>query len=126
MKTIKQKYVINVPVGKVLQAITDPKEIEGWGAGPAKMDYKVGTKFSLWGGEVYGTNTKVIENKLLEQDWSESDWNSPSKVRFTLYEENGKTTVELFHTDVPDSDVNDIDDGWHRYYLGPLKKYLEK
>lgn len=90
------------------------------------MDEKVGTKFTLWNGEVYGTNTKVVQNKLLEQDWSESNWDNPSKVRFSLSEENGKTTVELLHTNVPDEEAKDIDDGWYRYYLGPLKKYLEK
>lgn len=126
MKTIKQEYLINSPVEKVWKALVDPKEIEGWGAGPAKMQGIVGTKFSLWGGDVNGTNTKVVENKILEQDWFGKEWKEPSKVRFTLSDEHGKTKVELFQENVPDEEASDIDDGWRRYYLGPLKEYLEK
>ncbi|MBI2031865.1 MAG: SRPBCC domain-containing protein [Candidatus Levybacteria bacterium] len=126
MKTIRQEYLINASVERVWRALVDPKEIDKWGAGPAKMDDKVGTKFSLWGGEVHGTNTKVEKNKLLQQDWFGGDWKEPSIVRFVLSEKEGKTKVELVHENVPDDEHDDIDDGWKRYYLGPLKKYLEK
>lgn len=125
MKTTKQEYVVNAPAEKVWEALVDPKQIDEWGAGPAKMDNKVGTKFSLWGGDIHGTNTKVVKNKVLEQDWFGGDWKEPSKVRFTLSNENGKTKIELFHDNIPDGEANDIGDGWHRYYLGPLKEYLE-
>jgi len=46
----------------------DPQAIEGWGAGPAKMDEKVGTEFSLWDGEVWGKNIKVIPTSKFEFD----------------------------------------------------------
>lgn len=126
MKTIKQEYLVDASVEKVWKALVDSKQIEGWGAGPAKMNSKVGTKFSLWGGDIHGENTKVVENKLLEQDWFGGDWEEPSKVRFTLSKENGKTFVALLHENIPDKEADSIDDGWHRYYLGPLKEYLEK
>lgn len=125
MKSIKQKYLINAPVEKVWKALVTPKEIEGWGAGPAKMDDKTGTKFSLWGGDIHGENTKVVENKILEQDWFGGEWNESSKVKFVLSEENGKTKLELFQENVPDEEADNIDDGWKEYYLGPLKDYLE-
>ena len=54
---IKQHYVIKAPVAKVWRSFVDPKVIDSWGGGPAKMDDKVGTKFSLWGGDIYGINT---------------------------------------------------------------------
>ena len=126
MKTIKQEYIIDAPIEKVWRAFVDPKEIEKWGGGPAKMDGRDGTKFKLWGGDIHGTNTKVVENKILEQDWFGGDWSEPSKVQFVLSEEKGKTKVELFQENVPAAEVNDIDDGWRRYYLGPMKNYLEK
>lgn len=130
MKTIKQTYNINAPVDKVWKALVDSKQIDGWGGGPAKMDDKKGTKFSLWGGSIWGENTEVVENKKLVQDWySDTDnkkWTEPSKVTFSLSEKQGKTELELIHTNVPDADADDIDDGWKEYYLGPLKDYLEQ
>ncbi len=127
MKTIKQEYLIDAPVEKVWKALVDPKQIGEWGAGPnVKMNENVGTKFSLWGGDVHGENTKVVENRVLEQDWFGGDWDEPSKVKFTLSDEDGKTKIELVHENIPDNETKDIDDGWRRYYLGPLKDYLEK
>ncbi len=126
MKTIKQKYLIDAPVAKVWQALIDPEMIEGWGGGPAKMDVQVGTKFTLWGGDIHGTNVRVEDNKLLEQDWYGGDWAKASKVRFELTEKGGKTEIDLLHENVPDSESKDIDEDWKTYYLGPLKEYLEK
>lgn len=130
MKTIKQTYLIRAPVAKVWQALVDPKVIEAWGGGPAKMDDKVGTKFSLWGKSIWGTNTRVFKEKKLVQDWlSDSDnqpWEKASVVTFTLEPEKEGTRVKLLHENIPDRDAKDIASGWRDYYLGPLKAYLEK
>lgn len=125
MKTIKQTYLINSPVEKVWQALIDPKIIEDWGGGPAKMSAEVGFEFSLWGGDIHGKNIEVIPNTKLVQDWMAGKWKEYSKVTFNLSEEDGKTKVELIHENIPDKEAKEIEDGWKRYYLGPLKKLLE-
>lgn len=111
MKVIRQTYKINAPVEKVWQALVDPKIIDDWGAGPAKMDDKVGAKFSLWGGDVFGTNTKVVRNKFLEQDWYRGNWPEPSKVTFKLSSEGSRTIVRLTHKDLPQKEIDDHKDG---------------
>lgn len=126
MKTINQTYLINSKIDRVWEALVNPKEIKNWGGGSAKMDDKVGTNFELWGGDIHGVNTKVIENKVLEQDWYGGEWPQASKVSFELSEDNGKTKLDLVHENVPDEEEENIDEGWKEYYLGPLKKYLEK
>jgi activator of HSP90 ATPase len=126
MKVIKQLHHINAPLEKVWQALTDPKDIDSWGGGPAKMSAKEGTSFSLWGGDIHGKNLEVIGNKKLVQEWFSGDWKKPSKVSFTLKEDKGKTTVSLLHEDVPDDEEADIAEGWDIYYLGEIKKLLEK
>ena len=126
MKTIKQTYIIKAPVEKVWQALVDPKLIEAWSGSSAKIDSNAGTKFELWGGDVHGTNREVVLNKKLVQDWFGGNWNQPSKATFILKSEDNGTRIDLTHEDVPDDEADDIDDGWKRYYLGEIKKYLEK
>ncbi len=130
MKTIKQTYIISASVQAVWQAFVDPKIIDRWGGGPAHMDDKEGTEFTLWGGDIYGKNIKVSENKELVQEWfSESEnkkWEKPSLVTFLLYQEKDKVKVSLVQDYVPDEDSEDIKNGWKEYYLGPLKSYLEE
>lgn len=126
MKHITQTYAIKAPLKKVWQALVDPEIITDWGGGPAKMDEKEGTEFSLWGGDIHGTNTKVVPYKLLTQDWYEGGWVKPSRVSFTLTHKNEVTTLKLDHKDIPDDAATDIEDGWKTYYLGPMKELLEQ
>ncbi len=126
MKKIKQTYLINAPVEKVWEALVDPKVIEKWGAGPAIMNPQEAFEFSLWGGDIHGKNTKIIERKQLIQEWYEKGWEKPSRVTFNLSSKDNKTEIELIHEQIPDSRLKDIDQGWKDYYLGPIKKLLEK
>ncbi|MBI2020567.1 SRPBCC domain-containing protein [Candidatus Daviesbacteria bacterium] len=126
MKTFKQTYTINTPKEKVWQALVDPKIIDDWGAGPAKMSEEEGAEFSIWGGDIHGKNIEVKKGEKLVQDWIEGDWDEFSRVTFLLSGENGKTKVELLHENVPDKEAEELEDGWKRYYLDPLKDLLEK
>lgn len=126
MKTIKQSYLINSSIEKVWQALVDPKIIDDWGGGPAKMGAKEGFEFSLWGGDIHGKNIEIIPNRKLVQDWMEGKWDKYSKVTFTLKEEKDKTKVELLHEDFPENMKAKLTDGWRTYYLGPLKELLER
>lgn len=115
---------------RVWDALVNPKDIDAWGGGPAKMDSKEGFEFSLWGGSIWGKNTQIIFQKKLVQNWfSETEnkkWENPSTAIFTLLEEKNGVKLELVNFNIPDEDANDIDKGWDDYYLGPLKDYLEK
>jgi len=128
MKTIKQTYIIKAPIEDVWKALVDVYDIDRWGGGPAKMNDKVGTKFSLWRGSIWGKNLEVIPNQKLVQDWysdEEKKWDKPSKVTFTLLAEKDGVKLELVHENIPDGNAKDINKGWKDYYLGPLKDYLE-
>ena len=122
---IKKEYRINAPVSEVWLALTNPKYIDNWGGGPAKMSAKQNSKFSLWGGDIWGINTEVTESKKITQDWYGGDWPAPSRLTFTLKAKDGMTDLTLTQTRVPSGEQVDIDNGWDEYYLGPLKKYLE-
>lgn len=122
---IKQTYLVNSSLGEVWKALTNPKYIDAWGGGPARMDGKVGTKFELWGGDIHGKNIEVVPKKKLTQEWFGGNWDHPSIVTFTLTGEKDAVKINLLHTDVPDNEAKDIDEGWKEYYLGPLKEYLE-
>lgn len=90
------------------------------------MDDSVGTTFSLWDGEIHGTNTRVVPEKELAQDWFGGKWDAPSHVTFMLSETDGVTTVELKQDNIPDSELAAIADGWKSYYMNPLIDLLEK
>lgn len=125
MKFVK-KYLIHASIHDVWQALTDPKQISAWGGGPAKMEASAGTKFSLWGGDIHGTNVKVISEKKLVQEWYSGNWPKPSLLTFSLSQSGNTTTVLLTQIDIPDAEYQEIAKGWDDYYMGPLKKLVER
>jgi activator of HSP90 ATPase len=126
MKSIHQTHVIDAPIERVWQALVDPRLIEAWGGGPARMSQQPGDIFSLWGGEIHGTNITVSSPHNLDQYWYSGDWPHPSRVTFELFAENAGTRLELSHTNFPVPEEADLATGWQKYYLGPLKAFLEK
>ncbi len=126
MKIIKQIYTIKAPVKKVWAALTEPKEIALWGGGPAKMSERVGANFSLWGGDIWGKNIKVVPEKKLVQEWYGGKWPGPSILTILLSEKKGITEIKITHNDIPPEEFDDIAEGWDSYYFGPMKEYLEK
>jgi len=126
MNIIKKKYLLKAPVEKVWQSLVNPKIVNEWGGGPAKMSEKEGSKFTLWDGEIFGKNTEVIKNKKLVQDWYGGKWKEPSIATFTLTKKGRNTMLDFVQKNVPDEEAKDIHEGWDDYYFGPMKKYLEK
>ena len=125
MRIIKQTYKIKASVKKVWSALTNPKEIAAWGAGPAKMSAKKGAKFSLWGDSIWGKNIEVIPEKKLVQEWYGGDWEKPSILTILISEKKGITEIKLTHKDVPENEIRDFAEGWDSYYFGPMKEYLD-
>ena len=121
MPTIEQTYEINASTEEVFEALVNADIIQDWSGDEAKMSPEVGAKFSLWGGQMFGTNLEVVKNKKLVQEWCYDQWEAPSKVTFTLKGKGKTTTVELLHEDVPEKSVNSITDGWNAYYLGAIQ-----
>jgi activator of HSP90 ATPase len=126
MNQIEKHYEIKAPVSAVWEALVSSAEIENWGGGPAKMEAKPGTDFSLWGGDIFGKNLVVVPEKKLIQEWYGGKWEKPSKAEFTLKESDGGTVLDFVQNEVPKEEEKEIDTGWDDYYLGAIKKYLEK
>jgi uncharacterized protein YndB with AHSA1/START domain len=122
---ITKSYVIAASPSEVWRALTEAESIEGWGGGPAVMRSEAGSPFSLWGGDIWGTNVQVVPERCLVQEWYGGEWPAPSIVTFTLTPERGGTLVELLHRRVPDDEAVEFEAGWDDYYLGAIKEYLE-
>ena len=121
---IRKRYIIPSTAAEVWRALTDTASIEAWGGGPAEMDATPGGRFSLWGGDIHGTNKELSPASRLVQEWYGGDWDEPSVAVFTIEETAEGTALDLVHTGVPGPQVTDFDRGWDDYYLGPLRDYL--
>ncbi|PIZ48131.1 ATPase [candidate division WWE3 bacterium CG_4_10_14_0_2_um_filter_41_14] len=117
---IQQAYEIKATAGDVWEALTDPTTIQEWSGDIAVMGDGVGSTFDLWSGEIWGTNTAVETNKLLEQDWYGGDWDKPSKVTIELSESDGVTIVTLTHINVSSAEEENFKNGWRGFCFIPM------
>jgi uncharacterized protein YndB with AHSA1/START domain len=126
MKQIDQTYTIKASIPAVWKALTTASMAEEWGAGPAEFDPVEGGKFSYWGGDIHGINTKIVPGELLEQDWYGEDRPEHCyKVSFVLSQDDDTTTIHLIQADVPDDEAKDFEEGWKDYYFDPISELLE-
>jgi uncharacterized protein YndB with AHSA1/START domain len=123
---ITKDYMIAAPLREVWRALTEPGIIARWSGGPVEMSAQAGAGFSLWGGDVHGTNLTVEPPLRLVQEWYGGDWEELSIAEFILEGFGSETHLTLLHTRVPDEAAADFDAGWDDYYLGPMKELLER
>ncbi len=126
MKQLEQTYTINAPVSAVWKALTDGPTAEQWGAAPAKVDAREGGEFSYWDGDIHGTFTKLVSEKLIEQDWYGHDNpNWKYTVSFAFEGDDKQTAVHMIYAGDILDEQKDIAD-WRDYYFDPIKKLLEQ
>lgn len=125
MKTLKQNHFINASPEEVFTAITNPLTIELWSGYPADMQLEAGTEFSIFEGDICGRNISFVENKQLVQEWYFGDNEDQSVVTINLIPSSNGTQVELIHTNIPDEDYENMEEGWRTYYWGAIKKYFK-
>lgn len=128
MLRIEQTYKIKATPDQVWKALTDSKLQTKWTGGQAaQYDARVGGTYTLFGDYVTGTIVTCDPTTKLAQTWKPSDWTiEDSLVTFTLTKIRGGTQVDLVHENVQPEDFDGTGKGWDEFYVGAIKKMLEK
>ena len=131
MKIIKKEIVIEAPVSKVWEHITDPKKIAGW-LMPNDFEAAVGAKFFLdcqHLQKILCVVKEIVPNRKLVYSFSSKEIKVETLVTITLVQEGKSTRLTLVHSGwdaLPPSEQNvadNYDGGWGEH-LGKLQKLL--
>jgi activator of HSP90 ATPase len=127
-KAVKQTVTFKTSPHNVYEALMDSKKHAQFTGGKALISRRVGGKFFVFDGYSEGTNLVLISDKKIVQTWRASDWQEGhySRVTFSLKTVEGGTRLTFTQTEVPAEQYDDISQGWHDYYWGPMKQMLEK
>ncbi|MFN7494782.1 MAG: SRPBCC domain-containing protein [Cyclobacteriaceae bacterium] len=126
MKDFKKYFIIPAPPQDVYLALTNPNTIHLWSGEEAEMSTEPNSEFSLWEGSIVGKNLEFEPDKKIVQQWYFGEQAEPSIVTIKLHEAKEGTSVELRHTNIPDSDYNDIVEGWEHAYFGAIQEFYEE
>lgn len=124
MKDFKKYYIIPATPDEVYQALTNPLSIKLWSGEEAEMSTEPGSEFSLWEGSIVGKNIEFIEGKKIVQQWYFGDESPESIVTILLHPHEKGTSIELKHSNIPDSDFKDIVEGWNLAYFAALYDFF--
>lgn len=139
-KPLVVERVLNAPVSKVWQAITDNSKMKQWYFDLKAFKAEVGFEFQFAGqgrkGEQYihlCRVTEVIPEKKLAYSWKYKDYPGESVVSFELFPEGNKTRLVLTHrgldsfpSDSPDFAIESFTEGWTAIVGTNLKDFVEK
>ena len=127
-KDIRQSVTFKTTPHEVYEAIMDSKKHAEFTGSQVKIRREVGGKFSIYGGDIEGTNLELVPDQKIVQSWRYSDWPEGhySKVTFSLEKVAGGTRLTFTQTGVPEERYEDIAQGWRDYYWGPMKEMLGK
>lgn len=124
---IQQTVYFSATPHEVFEALMDEKKHASFTNAVAKIDRKVGGKFSVWDGYAGGFTKQLIKDKKIVQSWRADDWpkESISEVIFELFPEKNKTKLVFTQIGIPENFISEIKSGWQDYYWQPLEKFLK-
>jgi uncharacterized protein YndB with AHSA1/START domain len=126
LKDLKKYLLIPGPPEDVYRALTIPLSIQLWTGEPAEMSTEPGSEFSLYNGNITGTNVSFEENRCIVQQWSFGDQVEPSMVTYLLHPHKKGTSLEIRHTNIPSDVFEEFDQGWENDLLADLLEFFEE
>ena len=119
----------NTSAQKIYQAWLNSREHSGFTGSEAVISARKGGKFTAWDGYISGKNLELTPFKSIVQAWRTTDFheNDPDSLVEILFEEkNGKTTVTIRHSNIPEGQGKGYKKGWIDFYFSPMREYFLK
>ncbi len=123
MKDYKKYFTITANPEDVYLALTLPATIQLWTGEKAEMSTEPGSEFSMWENSIVGKNLEFEYGKKIVQQWYFDEQEESSIVTIKLHPHKKGTSLELTHTNIPDSEYTDIVDGWNETYIASLIEF---
>lgn len=112
---------------RVMQLLTDPELIRKWSGGAAVLEKKVGGRFEMFDGWVYGEVLKITDDELA-YTWKTTDWpeeTKPTEVHYLLKEDEAGTKVILHQTGFPnEEEMKSHKAGWTDFFFDPMEDFI--
>jgi len=124
MKDFKKYFRLEASPADLYNALTNPVMIEIWTGEEAVMSTEPGSEFSLWDGEITGSNIEFVQDQKIVQKWYFGE-DADSIVTIRLFPDKKGTRMEVLQINIPDDAYENIIEGWESDYIGGLKELFD-
>jgi activator of HSP90 ATPase len=124
---IQQSITLPASPSELFKTFVDSKQHSEMTGMPVKIGAKVGSKWSAFGGSIWGRTLLIVPGKMIVQSWrssmfKKSDPDSILVVTFSKAPRGGR--IEVIHVNVAAQDYKGVTNGWRDYYWKPWRAYL--
>jgi uncharacterized protein YndB with AHSA1/START domain len=95
----------------------------------ARIVPQIGGEFQIWEGYISGRTLALDPPHRIVQAWrtTEFDASDPdSRLELKLEPAVGGTRLTLRHSEIPDGQGPNYEEGWEANYFAPMRKYFAK
>ena len=125
----KLSAVIPATPAEIYKAWLSTKGHTAMTGSAAKVDGKIGGKFTAWDGYIFGSTLALEPDQRIAQAWRTSEFpdEAPdSLVEITLKDTKPGTKITLTHSEIPAGQEDSYRQGWEDFYFKPMKEYFGK
>lgn len=111
----------------VYRAWLSSKEHTDMTGSPAKVQGRVGGRFSAWDGYITGKTLELKAPSRILQGWRTSEFSEgdpDSLVEIVLENVDGGTRLTLTHSGIPVGQAESYKGGWEEWYFAPMREYF--
>jgi len=114
---------------RLYAAWLDSQEHTRFTGDTARVDPLVGGRFTAWSGWITGETLVLEPERRIVQSWRTTEFpeeaeDSQIEVRFEAV--TGGTRLTIVHTNIPEGQGHQYEDGWIDYYFEPMQRYFRR
>ncbi len=126
-ESIEVSGVVHAPAERIYQAWLSSSEHTAMTGSRATVEGNVGGRFTAYDGRIEGAMVELEPGRRIVQRWRSTDFPSDAgdsllEVRFEPID-NG-TRVAFVHSEIPEGQGTQLEEGWRKYYLEPMDRYF--
>jgi activator of HSP90 ATPase len=125
---LEMSVVLPASARRLFESWINSQDHSAFTGSPAEIDPQVGGKFRAWDGYISGQTVVLEPNRRIVQTWRTSEFpeQAPdSTLEILLDEEEDGTRLTLLHTNIPEGQAEQYEQGWRDYYFTPMLEYFK-
>lgn len=114
---------------RVYDAWLSSKEHGAFTGDKAEIDARVGGAHSAFSGYITGKTVELEPYRRIVQTWRTTEFpegSHDSRLELTLKDVAGKTRLTLAHSEIPDGQGPQYEEGWKEHYFQPMDAYFKE
>jgi uncharacterized protein YndB with AHSA1/START domain len=126
-ESIQVSAVIPASPERIYAAWLDGATHGAMTGGAAEVDPRVGGRHSAWDGYISGETRELEHGRRIVQSWRSTTFpvdSADSQIVVMLIPEGDHTRVTIDHTEIPEGQGTQYQDGWHEHYFAPMTAYF--